>query len=215
MALGGRFQWDDQGETPNTMYSLAEYPNGQMVMFNVRNVNYDKYQRQVFNEYYLEDGSKITGEGNYKILRPGASKPEPLKLPRGKVTPGGNWGAFIAAVRAGDPSMANGNVSDAHYGCVMGHLMNNSYRLGEKVPFNAKAGKFGDNADAAEHFLKLHEVMRDGVGVPEDKAEYTVGPWLTFDPKTERHTGDHADAANTLLKDPNNEGFQVPNIEDV
>ena len=215
MALGGRFQWDDQGETPNTMFGLAEYPNGQMVIFNVRNVNYPKYERQVFNEYYLEDGSKITGEGNYKILRPGASKAEPLKLPPGKVTPGGNWGAFIAAVRAGDPSMANGNVSDAHYGCVMGHLMNNSYRLGEKAPFNAKAGKFGDNADASEHFMKLHEVMRDGVGIPEDKAEYTVGPWLTFDPKTERHTGDHAEAANTLLKDPNNKGFEVPAIDKV
>ncbi|MDA7915186.1 Gfo/Idh/MocA family oxidoreductase [bacterium] len=215
MSLGGRFQWDDQGETPNTMFGLAEYPNGQMVIFNVRNVNYPKYQRQVFNEYYLEDGSKITGEGNYKILRPGASKAEPLELPPGKVTPGGNWGAFIAAVRAGDPSMANGNVKDAHYGCVMGHLMNNSYRLGEKAPFNAKAGKFGDNADASDHFMELHEVMRDGVGIPEDKAEYTVGPWLTFDPKTELHTGDHAEAANALLKDPNNKGFEVPSIDNV
>ena len=215
MAIGGRFQWDDQGETPNTMFGLAEYPNGQMVMFNVRNVNYDKYQRQVFNEYYLEDGSKITGEGKYQILRPGASKAEPLELPRGDVTPGGNWKAFISAVRAGDPNMANGNVHDAHYGCVMGHLMNNSYRLGEKVPFNAKAGRFGDNQDAADHFLKLHEVMRDGVGIPEDKAEYTVGPWLTFDPETERHTGEHAEAANELLKDPNNEGFRVPTIAEV
>lgn len=215
MSLGGRFQWDDQGETPNTMFGLAEYPNGQMVIFNVRNVNYPKYKRQVFNEYYLEDGSKITGEGNYKILRPGASKAEPLELPPGKVTPGGNWGAFIAAIRAGDPSMANGNVKDAHYGCVMGHLMNNSYRLGEKAPFNAKAGKFGDNTDASDHFMKLHEVMRDGVGIPEDKAEYTVGPWLTFDPKTELHTGDHAEAANALLKDPNNKGFEVPSIDNV
>jgi hypothetical protein len=61
--------------------------------------------------------------------------------------------------------MANGTATEAHYGCVLGHLMNNSYRLGKSVPFNAKAGKFGDNADAAEHFMKLHEVMRDGVGI--------------------------------------------------
>ncbi len=215
MAIGGRFQWDDQGETPNTMFALAEYPNGQTVMFNVRNVNYEGYKSQVYNEYYLEDGSKITGEGNFKIQRPGSAKAEPLKIPEGKVTPGGNWASFIAAIRAGDPSMANGNVNDAHYGCAMGHLMNNSYRLGEKVPFNAKAARFGDNSDAAEHFLKLHEIMRDGVGMPEDKAEYTVGPWLTFDPETERHTGDYADQANELLKDPNNEAFRVPEIDEV
>ena len=106
--------------------------------------------------------------------------------------------------------MANGNVEDAHYGCVMGHLMNNSYRLGQKVPFNSKAVAFGDNKDAAEHFGYLHSIMKDGVGVPENDAEYTVGPWLTFNPKTEMHTGDHADEANALLKDPNNKGFQVP-----
>ena len=29
--------------------------------------------------------------------------------------------------------------------------MNNSYRLGEEVPFNAQVGRFGDNADAHEH----------------------------------------------------------------
>jgi hypothetical protein len=106
--------------------------------------------------------------------------------------------------------MANGNAFDAHYGCVLGHLMNNSYRLGEKVPFNAKAGRFGDNQLAHEHFLKLHGIMRDGVGVPEDGAEYVVGPWLTFDPATERHVGEHADEANALLKDPNSPGFEVP-----
>lgn len=212
MAIGGRFQWDDQGETPNTMFGVAEYPNGQYVFFNVRNVNYKGYKRQVYNEYYLEDGSKITGEGSYTIHRPGKA-PERLDIDPGNVTPGGNWGSFIAAVRAGDPGMANGNALDAHYGCVMGHLINNSYRLGEKVPFNAKAGKFGDNKDAAEHFGYLHEIMRDGVGVPEDKGEYVVGPWLTFDPKTERHTGEHAEAANALLKDPNNQGFVVPTAD--
>ncbi|MEM9660579.1 MAG: Gfo/Idh/MocA family oxidoreductase, partial [Planctomycetota bacterium] len=152
MAIGGRFKWDDQGETPNTMFALAEYPNGQFVFFNVRNVKYPEYQHQVYNEYYLEDGSKITGEGRYEILRPGAAKAEKLDIEPGDITPGGNWKSCITAVRAGDPNMANGNARDAHYSCVVGHLMNNSYRLGEKVPFNAKAGRFGDNADAAEHF---------------------------------------------------------------
>lgn len=210
VALGGRFQWNDQGETPNTMFGMAEYPNGQYVMFNVRNVNYKDYKRQVFNEYYLEDGSVITGEGKYQILRPGASEPEKLDVEPGDVTPGGNWNAFLAAVRANDPSMANGNVMDAHYGCVLGHLMNNSYRLGKETPFNAKAGQFGDNADATKHFLKLHAMMKDGVGIPEDKANYMVGPELTFDPKTERHVGKFAERANVLLKDPNNPDFQVP-----
>ena len=212
MAIGGRFKWDDQGETPNTMFGIAEYPNGQQVFFNVRNVNYDGYERQVENEYYFEDGGKII-RGKY--YAPGSSQGEPVNVPAGKVTPGGNWGSFIAACRAGDPSMANGNVNDAHYGCVLGHLINNSYRLGEKVPFNAKAGRFGDYAAAAEHFGRLHDVMSSGVGIPEDGNDYIVGPWLTFDPETEQHTGDHAEKANVLLKDPNRKGFEIPEMGQV
>ena len=212
MALGGRFQWNDQGETPNTMFGIAEYPNGQYVMFNVRNVNYKGYQRQVENEYYFKDGGKII-RGKYYAK--GAKDGEKVSVASGKVTPGGNWGSFIAACRAGDPSMANGNALAANYGCVLGHLMNNSYRLGKKVPFTAKAGGFADNPDASEHFLKLHDIMSNGVGIPENGAEYVVGPWLSYDPKTERHVGDHAKQANALLKDSNRTGFKVPTVADV
>ncbi len=207
MAIGGRFQWNDQGETPNTMFGIAEYPNGQFVFFNVRNVNYEGYQQQVENEYYFEDGGRIV-RGQYYAK--GSEKGERVSVPPGKVTPGGNWGSFVAACRAGDPQMANGNAGEAHYSCTLGHLINNSYRLGRKVPFNARAGRFGDNTDAYEHFMKLHAIMRDGVGVPEDKAEYVVGPWLTFDARTERFTGELAAEANRLVQDPHRSGFEVP-----
>jgi predicted dehydrogenase len=212
MAIGGRFQWNDQGETPNTLFGIAEYPNGQFVFFNVRNVNYQGYQHQVENEYYFEDGGKIV-RGQYYAK--GSEKGEKVSVPPGKVTPGGNWGAFIAACRAGDPQLANGNAGQAHYSCTLGHLINNSYRLGQKVPFNAKAGRFGDNAAAYEHFMTLHALMRDGVGVPEDKAEYVVGPWLTFDSQTERFTGEFAAEANKLVQDPHRSGFEVPAADKV
>ncbi len=212
MALGGRFQWGDQGETPNTMFAIAEYPNGQYVFFNVRNVNYKGYEHQVENEYYFEDGGKII-RGMYYAK--GAKDGEKVAVEDGKVTPGGNWGAFIAACRAGDPAMANGNALEAHYGCVLGHLMNNSYRLGSQVPFNAKAGGFRDNTDASEHFLRLHDTMSKGVGIPEEGSSYVVGPWLSYDAKTERNIGEHAEQANALLKDTNRKGFEVPTVADV
>lgn len=213
MAIGGRFKWDDQGETPNTMMGLAEYPNGQQVFFNVRNVKYPEYEHQVENEYYFEDGGKIV---RWKYYAPGSETGVDLELDEpSNQTPGGNWGSFIAACRANDPTMANGNVYDAHYGCVLGHLMNNSYRLGTKAPFTLSAGQFGDNADAHEHFGKIHNIMANGVGVSESDAEYTVGPWLTFDPKSETHTGDYAQEANALLKDGNNKGFEIPELANV
>ena len=57
--------------------------------------------------------------------------------------------------------------------------------------------------------------MSSGVGIPEDGNDYIVGPWLTFDPETEQHTGDHAEKANVLLKDPNRKGFEIPEMGQV
>lgn len=206
MALGGRFAWDDQGETPNTMFALAEYPNGQKVFFNVRNVNYEGYLREVKNDFYFEDGGKILGD---TYISPSGKK-EKVEGESARITPGGEFGSFIRACRAGKPEMSNCDMEVAHYSCLLGHVMNNSYRLGKKVPFNKKAGRFGDDKLAYEEFMKVHEIMRDGVGVPENEAEYIVGPWLTFDPATERFTGEHAQEANKLVRDPRNEEFEIP-----
>ncbi len=211
MALGGRFVWDDQGVTPNTMFALAEYPNGQKVFFNVRNVNYDGYVHQVKNDFYFEDGGKIVGN---TYISPNGEQ-QPVQGEPAEITPGGQFGSFVNACLAGEPSLSNADMEVAHYSCLLGHVMNNSYRLGKRVPFNKKAGRFGDDRLAYEEFAKVHEMMRDGVGVPEDGAEYTVGPWLTFDPATERFTGEHADEANPLLRDPRNEEFEIPTPETV
>ena len=83
MAIGGRFKWKDQGETPNTMFAVAQYPNGQYVFFNVRNVNYSGYQKQVENEYYFEDGGKIV-RGKY--YPKGSSEGESYSVPEVEVT---------------------------------------------------------------------------------------------------------------------------------
>ena len=212
MAIGGRFRWNDQGETPNTLFGIAQYANGQYVFFNVRNVNYKDYKFQVENEYYFEDGGKIVRR---KYYAKGSTKGESYSVPKVEVTPGGPFGSFVAACRAGKPEMVNADMEVAHPSCVVGHLINNSYRLGKPVPFNAKAGRFGDNEDACEHFMKLHEIMRDRCRVPEDKAQYIVGPWLTFDPKTERFTGEFAEEANKLVRDPNRKGFEIPDVDKV
>jgi predicted dehydrogenase len=211
MAIGGRFAWKDQGETPNTMFAIAEYPNGQKVFFNVRNVNYDGYEHQVKNDFYFEDGGRIIGN-NY-ISPKGEQRP--VEGEPAEITPGGQYGSFVNACRAGKPSMSNADMEVAHYSCLLGHVMNNSYRIGKKVPFNKKAGRFGDDKLAYEEFAKVHQIMRDGVGVPEDGAEYTVGPWLTFDPATERFTGEHATEANQLLRDPRNREFEIPSPDKV
>lgn len=212
MAIGGRFKWDDQGETPNTMFALAEFANGQYVFFNVRNVDHEGYKREVTNKFYFEDGGRLE-DGEY-ISHKG-SQPRNVAIKEVKITPGGAFGSFINACKANDPTMANGNMYDAHYSCTLGHLMNISYRLGEKVPFNAKAGSFGDNKLAFEEFMKIHETARDGMGVPVNLANYVVGPWLEFDGEAEHFVGERAAEANRLLFDHRRSAFDLPSPQTV
>ncbi len=212
MSLGGRFVWDDQGETPNTQFAIAEFANGQQVFFNVRNVNYDGYQHEVENRFYFEDGGRLIN-GDYIPGDNGG--PYDVDVEEISVTPGGRFGSFIQACKANDPAMSNADAETAHYSCTMGHLMNISHRLGEKVPFNENAGRFGDNDVAYEEFMKIHEVMRDGVGLPEDEEEYVVGPWLEFDAETEQFVGERADEANELLRDPRRSEFEIPSPDQV
>ena len=98
MALGGRFKWDDQGETPNSMFGIAEYPNGQSVFFNVRNVNYSGYKRQVMNEFYFEDGGWMDDGGTY--YKKGSTKGERINFPSVEIT-GEAASRILAVLMAG------------------------------------------------------------------------------------------------------------------
>ena len=78
-------------------------------------------------------------DDNGTYYKKGSTTGEKVSFPAVEITGGKEFGSFVAACRAGDPSMSNADMDVAHRSCVVGHLMNNSYRLGESVPFNAKA----------------------------------------------------------------------------
>jgi len=206
MSLGGRYAWNDQGETPNTQFSIAEYPNGQIVIINVRNVNHDGYQHRVENRYYFEDGGMIIGND---YIAPNGTK-EKIQTERADIFPGGNTGSFVNACRAGKPNMVNANMIAAHYSCALGHLMNISYRLGSQQPFSQDAVKY-NNPMVKDQFEWFHSQMRDGAGLSETDEKYNIGPWLTFDSDSEQFTGEWAAKANQLLKNPRRKEFDIPN----
>jgi hypothetical protein len=213
MSLGGRYAWDDQGETPNTQFSIAEYPNGQIVLMNIRNVDHDGYERRVENRYYFEDGGKIIGN---EYITPDGER-EPLDLETADITPGGNTGSFVNCCRTGDPEMVNAGMFEGHYSSALGHLMNISYRLGQEKPFSEEVISFGNpmNQMVEEQFNWFHSVMRDGVGLNQNNTHYRVGPWLTFDSDSEKFTGEYANNANTLLRNPRRSGFDIPEPDKV
>lgn len=211
MSIGGRFGEKDQGETPNAHFSIIDYGDGRYIMFTIREMVYPGYKGDIRNDFYFEECRIVDG----KLYQKGSDTPERFSVPAGKVTPGGPFGAFIAALKANKREMTNGDILDAHLSCIPIHLANISYRLGEKVPFSKQTKAFGDNKIAYDLFAEMHDIMEGGCKLPVDGTQYICGPWLEFDADKERFVGERADEANALLRGKNRKGFEVPEKDKV
>jgi hypothetical protein len=194
-SLGGRFAVDDQGQTPNTQMSVMEFGDV-LLVFEVRGlVGKDPaWPNKVSNEFYTTEGMIAGGKFHPK----NGGQPEPVQKGEAKVAPGGAFGSFINAVRSRKQEDLNADAEVGHLSSALCHLANISYRLGEKVTFDGQSQKLGDNKEVVETFKNLQENLR-AVGVKLEQTEYQLGRPLTFDPKSERFTGEGSEKANALL----------------
>jgi predicted dehydrogenase len=205
-SLGGRFAYEDQGQTPNTQMTVMEFGDV-LLVFEVRGLvgKNKEFPQRIQNEFYTSEGRIADG----KFYPRGDGKPEPLAKADVKVTPGGPFGSWLQAVRSRKVEDLNADVEVGHYSAALCHLPNISYRLGERVAFDAKTKRLGDNREVVETFENLRQNLK-GVGVKLEETTYTLGKVLTFDAKEERFTGEGAEAANALLTRPYRKPFVVP-----
>jgi len=208
-SLGGRFAYEDQGQTPNTELAVMEFGDVLLVFETCGLVKDDKHPKgrpnAVKNEYYTTEGRIADG----RFYPKNGDKSQPLDKVEAKVAPGGPFGSWLHAVRSRKVEDLNADVEVAHYSAALCHLPNISYRLGEKVTFDAKTKRLGDNREVVETFEDVRETLK-GVGVKLEETEYTLGKVLTLDAKEERFTGDGAEQANALLTRPYRKPFVVP-----
>jgi predicted dehydrogenase len=205
-SLGGRFGYEDQGQTPNTQMAVFEYGDV-LLVFEVRGLvqKHKEFPFRVENEYYTTEGRIAKGQ----FYPRNGGKPEKLTPFDVKVTPGGAWGSFLHAMRSRKVEDCNADVEVGHLSCVLVHAANLSYRLGEKVPFNARTRALGDNREVVETFQNLAHNIK-GVGVRLDNTSYQLGRTLTLDPKSERFVGEGAEAANAMRTRSYRKPFFVP-----
>jgi predicted dehydrogenase len=207
-SLGGRFGYDDQGQTPNTQLAVFDYGDA-LLVFEVRglvgNPERGNMPRNVSNEYYTTEG--MIREG--KFYRHGSTEGEPLKMPEVKLTPGESFGSFIYAVRSRKPEDNNANAEVAHYSSALCHLANISYRLGQSVPYSKAAAALGDNKQVVAAFDNIRDNLK-AVGMNLEETNYMLGRTLAFDAAAERFVGEGAEAANPMLRRPYRAPFVVP-----
>jgi len=161
-AMGDKFLFDDDKETPELMTSLYHYPKQKkMIQFEVRHwCTNNEEGVGVGNIFYGSDGYMLVkGYDSYEVYL--GQKRE--KGPARKM--GGNhYANFIKAVKSRNTSDQNGPVETAHLSSALAHLGNIAYRLGRQLQFDPVKEKFVGDEQANKMITRKY---RPPFTVPE------------------------------------------------
>jgi predicted dehydrogenase len=202
VSLGGRFGYEDQGQTPNTQLTIIDF-GGPKLFFEDRGLVTGKTSK-VTNEFYTESG--VIKDG--KFFAKGKAEGEPLKDVEFSVHPGGPFRNFIDCVRSRKRENLNAEIIEGHLSARLCHLGNISYRLGKETPFDQPSQAFGDDKAAHEAFESMKEHLGKANKLDLAGKTYHLGRTLAFDPQAEKFLGD--DEANQMLTRPYRAPFVVP-----
>jgi len=212
LSMGGRFAWNDQGQTPNAHLTVFDYGDYQLI-YEACNLTHNGDKKKnipqtaiVSNAFQTEKG-EITPGG----FTPTGGKREGLPdVEYSMGAGGGNFQNFIRAVRSRKHEDQTADVLQGHLSCILCHLGNAAYRLGKVVPFSESRKVFAGNDAASAALEKMEWRLKSRDVAIDDSLQYCVGPVLTFDQKEEKFVGDRAEEANKLLTRDYRKPFVVP-----
>jgi predicted dehydrogenase len=153
-SVGGRYGYEDQGETPNTQIATFEYEDGTLLVFEVRGLfTNDEQGAKIGNLVYGSLGYMSSGDGYKPRRSPQEELPEKENSQRPKLGGTGepnHYRNFIQAVRSRRVSDLHCDVEEGVISAQLVHLANISYRLGRALRFDPVRKQFiGDReADA-------------------------------------------------------------------
>jgi predicted dehydrogenase len=144
-AIGGKFMFDDDQETPNTISASYEFDvdgKKKMMTFEVRHwispheagINGDKPGNTIGNQFYGSKGYLVIDNYNkYYSFMGKEQTPGPTATKRDE-----HWANFIGAVRSRKRQDLTAEIEEGALSCNLMHLANISYRLGRTLNWDAK-----------------------------------------------------------------------------
>jgi len=208
MSVGGRFGYDDDGETANTQFVFYDYP-GVPILFEVQGLPMKPGVDEVAHYKGIRTGNVIHCEHGY--YAGGWAYDQDGKKIRDFPLDGGagHMRNFIDAVRSRKRESLNADILEGHLSSALCHVGNVSHRLGTRRPPEEIRERLEANSAMLEAFERFQEHLAvNGVDLSKDQAVH--GPWLEMDPKAEKFTGSDALVANALISRNYRAPFVVP-----
>lgn len=224
ITFGGRYGYEDDGETPNTSITLFDYKTAP-ILFEVRGLsrskadpNMDSFQTttkkgvKLFYEWdsknpntsniivcehgFVDLGKQIAYDNDGKMI---------------KTFEGENVNSvlnFIKAVRSRKQEDIKTPILQGHLSASLCHMGNISYRVGKQASFEELNDLFRKDYEIKDAVERVN--MHLGAnGIDFKKMPVILGPWLTMDSRTERFTGDYSEQANQLISREYREPFAI------
>jgi len=222
ISLGGRFGYDDDGQTPNTQIAFFDYKPVPLI-YEVRALPRKKGDSALDSYRGLRASLRVECEGGFFAGGRGggwAYDSNGKRIKQFKGDGGATHQAnFITAVRSRKVSDLRADVLEGHISATLCHMANISYRLGHLQPPKAIKQAIGDNNVLGESFDRLLSHL-DANEVDLNRNPVAVGPTLTFpataccaetsDAASERFVGEFSDWANMFVRRDYRAPFIVP-----
>jgi hypothetical protein len=228
-SVGGRFGYQDDGETANTQFIYYDYATAPII-YEVRGLpprrgasgkTMDFFEPVSWSGIGLKSSYKGTGPNTGVIIEcehgyidmggPTAYDNQGRIL---KQFTGENIGPqanFIKAIRSRKRQDLRNDILDGHLSTALSHMGNISHRIGKKTSPGGILDSIKANKDLVEVFgrFKAHLSANE---VDLERTPATLGPVLIMDSETERFTGDFGAEANMLLTRNYRSPFVVPEV---
>ena len=212
-SFGGRFLWDDDGQTPNTQLACWDYP---VPMFHeVRNIRRKAGDTAMDHVKGTRIGIYVHLEGGYYVGGENGGWVHDHKDQRIRQFvqdgSGKHTNNFFAAMRSRNASELHAPVQEGHLSASLCHMANISYRLGERMPPQLLSNSIRGDKLAAASWDRIQQHLAAN-NVDLNLSLPTLGATLAFDPTTERFTGLPGEKANAMLKREYRAPFVIPEV---
>jgi predicted dehydrogenase len=197
-SFGGRWGYEDAGETPNTQIVVHDYGD-KTIVFEVRGLKTSPYKNAPI-------GVIFEGSEGYMVI---AAYDAAVFDKEGKIIQkysGGEEAAhydnFVRSIRSRDYAALNADILEGHISSSLCHLGNTSYRLGEEIP-PGEVRRHIDSMKSSQATMETFDRMAQHLAdnrVDMKKSPVRFGATLSFDPSREEYLN-NPDANQALTRE--------------